>query len=100
MGKRKYILSFLIILSVLIILSGTGLANKTGDYSISKYSSYITIDSDGSVYFEEYITYKVHKDNAVIKKPVLMTNTSGMEGLEVYIEDQESGDDENNEAPM
>jgi hypothetical protein len=53
-------------------------------YSISGYKSDVTLYPDGSVYFDEYITYKLLQESAEVIKPIPMSNASGIEAMEVF----------------
>ena len=76
-------------LALLIILFGA-LNSKAAaeavqpDYSITAYRSHITLHPDGSVTFDEAITYQLLQESAEITKSIPMAYSSKVEGMEVF----------------
>jgi uncharacterized membrane protein len=85
MSKIRWVVVFLTILFTLTWLSLPASAEEVAAaYSISGYKSDVTLYADGSVYFDEYITYRLLQESAEVVKPIPMSNASGIEGLEVF----------------
>jgi len=63
-------------------------------YSIAGYSSDIVLNPDGSVYFNETITYKLLQESVQIVNPIPMGNSSKEEGVEVFLQLQNAASDE------
>lgn len=86
------ITSILILLSIFSIHS-PAFAKQEASYSITEYQSDITLNSDGSVYFDEAITYRLLNESVEIVKPIPMAYSSTAEGIEVFrlqsVEDSE-----------
>src|SRR5690554_1434476 len=57
---------------------------QEASYSIKDYISSITLNSDGSVYFDETVTYQLLNDKVEITKTLPMANSSKVEDMEVF----------------
>ena len=84
MSKRRWIIALLLMVFVASWGNMPARAEEAAPYSITDYKSDITLYSDGSVYFDEYITYRLLQDTVKIIKPVPMSNASGIEEMEVF----------------
>ncbi len=94
MSKRKWIIVLLLVTFAVLSPNGTVYGEEAVEYSITGYKSEVTLYPDGSVYFDEYITYRLLQERAVITKPVLMSNASSVEDMEIFSQEQLASDDD------
>jgi len=76
-------LAVLLILSV-ILISVPVMAEQTSAYTITGYTSHISLNPDGSVYFDETITYQIDEGISQIVKPMPMGQSSRIEDMHVF----------------
>jgi len=84
--KRKAIWTTALVLIMLCVFyfSTPVFAEQEASYSITDYTSDITLHPDGSVYFDEKITYRLLQESVEIIKPIPMANSSMVEDMEVF----------------
>lgn len=73
-------------------------AEQEASYSIKDYTSKVTINPDGSVHFDETVTYHLLQEKVEIIRPLLMANSSKVEDMEILR--LYSADSEASEADM
>lgn len=93
MSKRKWIIALLLLTFAVLSPIGTVYGEDHTDYSISAYKAEVTLYPDGSVYFDEYITYRLLQERVVIRKPVLMSNASSIEDMEISSQELVNSED-------
>ncbi len=98
MSKNKWKSILLMIVMLICMWSMNASAKDATPYSISDYSAYVTIHSDGSVFFDEYITYRLNEAEVLTQKPINMAGASEMLDLEVFYLDTASADIEDTES--
>ncbi|HHY83168.1 MAG TPA: DUF2207 domain-containing protein [Clostridiales bacterium] len=82
-NKWRAMLSAMLLISI-FLLNVPVMAQEQSTYSISEYTSKINIYPDGSVYFDETITYLITEDTTNIIKPIPMAQSSKVEEMQVF----------------
>ncbi|MGI6526069.1 MAG: DUF2207 family protein [Caldicoprobacterales bacterium] len=91
----KWVLASILILLSIFYNHTPAYAKQEASYSISEYTSEITLNSDGSVYFEDTATYRLLSESVEFIKAIPMAYSSKADGIEVF-RLQSAGDAEAN----
>lgn len=95
MSKKRWIIAILLAVFLISWLQTPIMAEETAPYSVTGYYSNVTLYADGSAYFDEYVTYKLQEASVEVVKPLNMSNASGIEDLEVFIQNKDESIPEN-----
>lgn len=92
--SKKALASAIIFLLSIIFISTPVLADEEEPYSITGYASEVVLNPDGSVYFDETITYKLMQESVEIIKPIPLANSSKAENMEVFLQHPDADSEE------
>ena len=92
--SKKALASAIIFLLSIIFISTPVLADEEEPYSITGYASEVVLNPDGSVYFDETITYKLMQESVEMIKPIPLANSSKAENMEVFLQHPDADSEE------